>query len=176
MQDLTHDVAARYGDPASPCHVLVVGEVNPLSTGAEFALYPAPTGCAGWRFANHIVADAGLHLQTWRTNLCVGKWSMPAARARAQRLLDPWAPWSVVVMLGKRVALAFGYRGEAYTRELRQVLCDVMGDDPRYKTLLYLPHPSGLNREWQKPGAYARARLALREAAPSWYGSPAAAV
>ena len=155
--------------------MLVVGEVNPLSTDPEYALYPMPVGCAGWRYATRVAGvPQDYHLATWRTNLCTGKWSMKEARHRAQRLLDPFeTPWDVVIMLGRKVAEAFQYRGEPFTHAARQTLCDVMGDDPRAVQLVYIPHPSGLNREWQKPGAYERARAVLSEAAPSWYGAAA---
>src|SRR6185312_14593546 len=73
------------------------------------ALFPYPVGCAGHRYAE-LITDVGAatHLATWRTNLCNPRWSMNAARARADLLLrTPGTPWSVIVMLGRKVSDAF---------------------------------------------------------------------
>lgn len=70
--------------------VLLVGEVNPLSTRREYALVPYPDGCSGHRLQSRVLGlPEALYLALWRTNLCVGDWSMKAARARADELLAP---------------------------------------------------------------------------------------
>lgn len=85
-----------------------------------------------------------------RVNLCDGKWSMPKARERARKLW--WERGAgVIVLLGSKVCAAFGEPFEPFTI-------------PSGMTrLVILPHPSGLCRLWQEPGAYDRARAVLRE-------------
>jgi hypothetical protein len=88
-----------------------------------------------------------------RVNLCTGKWSAPAARAEAQRLVDG-DEHEVFVLLGRKVVSAF------------------LPGTPKQFTIeehcagrfVILPHPSGLCRVWAEPGAFARARALLVEA------------
>jgi uracil-DNA glycosylase len=58
---------------------------------------------------------------------------------------------TVVVLLGCRVATAFGLRDQ---RPFSTVLV-------RGALLCFLPHPSGRNRAWNQPGAIEKARRLL---------------
>ena len=97
-------------------------------------------------------------------NLCdTGGWSLQEARRRAALLsTDPSAPWRTIVMLGRKVADAFGYEQPFFTTDI----------EPRSATWtrpitrVSLPHPSGRVTLWNKPGPRDRAREILRELAP----------
>lgn len=133
---------------------LLVGEVNPLSDRPEHALYPYPPNCTGARLQKLVMAIPRLeYMQRFdRVDLCVGKWSIVAARARAAELLDGR---EVIVLLGTKVCEAFGVTFDPYTR--------IRHCSPR-PLFVVLPHPSGLCRLWHQPGAFERAREVLRSA------------
>jgi hypothetical protein len=130
---------------------LLVGESNPYGANPEFALYPAPRGCSGDRLCRLVLRmDPDAYLDAFeRVNLCAGKWSMKAARARAGELLASRAA-GVTVLLGARVCNAFGLAFVPFSV--------VPGGD---QVVAILPHPSGLSRAWNEPGAYDRARSVL---------------
>ncbi len=142
--------------------ILLVGENNPYGSDPEFALYCYPPGCAGYRLRRILGLPQHQYLALHRKNLCDGDWSARDARARALELLSPTASWSVMVLLGRKVAGAF-----------EQV---ALGGDPLVAfsiracssgtTLISLPHPSGRNLVWNQPWARARARAILRELVP----------
>ncbi len=172
-----HRTAFR-GSPEACARVLLVGEDNPQSQDPRHALFPYPEGCAGNRLMEKIFGLRRLaYLAIWRTNLCNQRWSTKAARARARALLDGYAPWSVIVMLGRKVADAFGdviedgerHRFDPFHGGELRTPC---GQDPwgQYvmKTieLVHLPHPSGRCRIWNQPGAAADARKLLSELEP----------
>ena len=155
--------------------VLVVGEVNPLSCDPHDALVPWPIGCAGERLQAKVFSlpeDDYLALQ--RTNLCTGRWRVPAARQRALELTYASSPDSilrpdVIVMLGRKMAAAFGYGAAPYTHGTR------FGATPNHwprdrrvpiYELVSIPHPRGLNRRWHQPGSFERVRELMREVAP----------
>jgi hypothetical protein len=180
--------AYRYdpGDEEGACDVLLVGEDNPQSSAPEDALYPYPIGCAGHNFAENI-ADVGMarHLATWRTNLCNPAWSAKAAAERARQLVvADGVPWRTIVMLGVKVARAFGsglkmYNGLSYVFEpftSGRVLHRVRENSSPAKadldwiTLVSLPHPSGRCRVWNDAGQVHRARALLAEVSP-WYAA-----
>lgn len=146
--------------------VLLLGEDNPISSAPEHALFPYPEGCSGERLCNKVLGlRRATHLALWRTNLCVGGWSMPRARERAHALLSEHAPWSVVVLLGAKVREAIGYEGAFFTYGTRYGWSP--GDAPsRPFTLVSLPHPSGRNLVWNNPARCVDARMLLREVAP----------
>ena len=129
----------------------LIGESNPYGADPRFALYPEPRGCAGWRLC-HLV----LHVQPHRyrhdferRNVLVGKWSAPRARDAAARLAAEIGD-AKVVLLGAKVCAAFSLAFEPFTVVLGRVAI--------------LPHPSGLSRAWNEPGAFERARQVLRDA------------
>jgi hypothetical protein len=131
-----------------------VGEANPYGGDPEYALWPAPRGCAGDRLCR-LVLQMGEeeYLDRFeRVNLCPTAWSIRAARDRASQLLE--SRDSAVVLLGARVCDAFRVAFRPFS----------LTQSPSRPTLVVLPHPSGLSRLWNEPGAYARARQVLREA------------
>ncbi len=146
---------------------LFVGEVNPISSHPDDALYCNPRNCSGERLQRLIL---GLHPRTYlalhRTNLCTGTWSMHASRRRAELLChdDPSRPWDLVVLLGRKVADAFEFDGPFFSTLTV----------PRWAskpiTFYSIPHPSGLSRLWNVPGNVEEARAKLREMCPdvSW--------
>jgi len=134
-------------------HILLVGEVNPISVRPEHALYPWPRNCSGERLQRLVMAvSCHDYLRCYdRVDLCTGKWSMPAARAEAARLLG--GTWSIYLLLGRKVAGAFSIEDPAWTILERAS-----------KRLVLIPHPSGLCREWQAADAFSRAQELLRQA------------
>lgn len=129
---------------------LLVGETNPYGGADEFALYPAPPGCTGHRLCHLIMElDSDEYLERYdRANLCVGKWSVVAAREEALRLSLKHS--GVIVLFGSKVCSGFGLPFRPF---------EAIGPNR-----VILPHPSGLNRMWGEPGAFDRARAVLREA------------
>jgi hypothetical protein len=127
-------------------YVTFVGESNPYGGNPVYALYPEPHGCTGWRLCHLILKmDPGVYRDTYgRANLVRGAWSMPRAREAAAALR---ATGHRFVLLGAKVAAAFGHRFEPFTTPVT--------------TELILPHPSGLNRMWAEPGMFDRAREAV---------------
>ncbi len=140
-----------------------VGELNPYTDrDPRYDLYCEPERSAGARLQTLI---CGLHKRTYlircgRRNLCRGAWSMAAARAEAVNVREVCrvdglrrnaivaGARTVPVLLGAKVCRAFDveYRPFEY-------------HDP---DVVVLPHPSGLCRAWNEPGAFDRARYLLR--------------
>lgn len=156
--------------PLTSCRVLLVGEDNPYGSTPEFALYPGPCGCSGHRLCTNIM---GLHEDTylglWRTNLCDDKWSMKAAKERAEQLYQTYlGPWRVIVMLGRKVASAFA----AVTGTSVPAFCCVKHTvafseyTNAVRTLIALPHPSGRNTVWASETVRANARMILAREVP----------
>lgn len=140
---------------------LLVGEANPYGSDPHYALYPYPRGCAGHRLCEKVMGltDREYLTRFERVNLCPSRWSAREARERAAALLDEY-PRAPVVLLGARVTAAFHHPFHPFTAWR-------MGDDAvlgRGRTFACLPHPSGLSRAWNAPGAFDRARAVLREA------------
>jgi hypothetical protein len=136
---------------------MLVGESNPYGADPAFALYPAPDGCSGHRLCGLVLGMSRRdYLDAFeRRNLCVGKWRMRVARASAQALRTWPAP---LILLGAKVARAFEFDPfEPWT----------LGDGG--KTVI-LPHPSGLCRLWNEPGAFTRAQLLVVAACPELVG------
>ena len=145
-----------------PLHRLVlVGEANPYGAAPRYALYDEPAQSAGARLRRKLL---GVHRRTYfgervvRLNLCPRAWNRAQAQDRARQILQEHAA-DVVVMLGRKVAEAF-----------------LLLDMPPFSTrqliggplMVSLAHPSGLCREWSKPGSVERARGAIRGACP-WF-------
>lgn len=129
--------------------LVVIGEVNPYGSDPRMALYPLPERATGARLAALADLSAREYLRRFtRLNLCVGRWDSRAARERALaiRLEHPDA---VLVLLGRRVARAFGHGAPWWSFEGRAVA---------------VPHPSGRNRAYNAPEARARTAEALRVA------------
>lgn len=131
-------------------NVLLVGEANPYGGDPDMALYPLPEHASGGRLARILGLSRGEYLRTFdRCNLCAVEWRLPEARERARQLV---AENRVMVLLGAKVARAFGGEYEPFTRS-------GVGS-----AVYVLPHPSGLNRAWNEPGAVERARALVAEA------------
>jgi hypothetical protein len=90
------------------------------------------------------------------------RWSAPAARAAAERLAEHH-PGTPLVLLGARVAAAFGFPYAPAPRSTTWT-----GDDPsiNYRIVIVLPHPSGRCRAWSNPAVVSEARRVLRGALP----------
>ena len=127
---------------------VIVGELNPFGGDEYYALFPEPRGCTGDRLCRLILGmTQDDYLAAFaRTNLCSGKWSIKEARIKAKHL---WANPGRFILLGAKVCKAW---------EAPFVPFEVADGDTR----LTLPHPSGLNRFWQTPGAIQRARDAVK--------------
>ena len=143
-------------------HILLLGENNPYGSDPEFALYCYPPGCAGYRLRRILGLPQHQYLALHRKNLCDGDWSNAAARTRALELLDPHAPWRVMVLLGRKVTAAFE---KVALDDAPLVPFSMTGCCPGM-TLVSLPHPSGRNLVWNQSWARDRARQLLCEVAP----------
>jgi len=127
----------------------------------RFALFPGPERSAGWRLCHVVMGlDPKTYLRSFdRVDLCHPKWSMPAARKKAAELVAERGMDDVIVLCGVQVAAAFGVPPGAPPIRLEWVPCRALSG-PR---LVLLPHPSGLNRFWQRTGVIEKARAVLRE-------------
>lgn len=152
--------------------ILLVGEDNPQSSAEEHALYPYPPNCAGERLCNRIFAlpFTDHYLALWRTNLCTGSWSDKMAGKRAWELLAADAPWTKLVLLGRKVAKIFE---PICSVSLEPFAIGRVDTGHRMFTVASLPHPSGRCREWNNAENYTRARGVMRALAPdiAWGGS-----
>jgi len=130
-----------------PTHTrpLLVGESNPYGADPRFALYPLPEGASGHRLRIILGLGHREYLAAFdRANLTTGPWTLASAREAAARLLAERRTDAPLVLLGRRVALAFG-----------------AADFPSFTTcgrLYLLPHPSGRCLAWSEPGAAQQAR------------------
>ena len=126
---------------------LIVGESNPYGSDPYYALYPAPDGCSGHRLCCLILRmGRRQYLDTFeRANLCDGPWSKITAVMRARKLLE-FAGGAKLILLGSKVCGAFGVPYRPFEVHAGH---------------LVLPHPSGLCRLWNEPGALRRAREAV---------------
>ncbi len=137
---------------------ILVGEQNPYGADPYYALYPAPDGCSGHRLCRLILGmSRKSYLEAFdRVNLCDGPWSMPAAKVRAEELIDGGLSGGdeeqPLILFGAKVAKAFGVSYKPFEQ---------FGED-----ILVLPHPSGLCRLWGEAGAFERARQAVALFAP----------
>lgn len=128
--------------------LVFVGELNPYGADPFFALYHLPRNASGNRLREILGLTDVEYYKLAKVNLCTGRWSMPAARRAAAELL---IKYSVIVCLGGKVRLAFN---------APPPFCSEAG---RFVKLISLPHPSGMNRMWDEPGARERARALLAE-------------
>lgn len=137
--------------------VVLLGMNNPLRVDPEFALYPAPVNCTGWRLWKMLNARTGALKHEYlgafeRRNLVpLLTWSPRAARAHAELLKDQLRGREVIV-LGAETRRALGLP------ELL-VLPQTIGET----TWRQLPHPSGRCHWYNDPGNRAVAELLLEE-------------
>lgn len=131
--------------------LVLVGEMNPYGVDPRHALYDLPEGASGHRLRTIVLGvPRAVYFGFARHNLCVGFWSAGDAAAQASRLRTLY-PTTPIVMLGRKVATAFGYTGPACSRDGR---------------LVSIPHPSGLCRAWGDPATVPRVRALLAEVVP----------
>jgi hypothetical protein len=137
---------------------LLIGEDNPYGSDPRFALYPRPTFSAGGRLCHRILrlTEKEYIRDFERVNLCGGKWSMKEARKKAEELSNTRPPDAPFVLLGTKVAKAFGARFEPFT-----FAAQLLGEGV-HRPLIILPHPSGLNRLWNGIDSFEKAREILR--------------
>lgn len=148
----------------------LIGEANPYQQdpedGMRYAMYPDPPESAGGRLCKLILGMRERdYLRAFeRRNLCHQKWSVPVARASAACLSWEMGDGDVVLLLGRKVF-------EAFVPELSdwplygRITFPVRVAVPRL-SFVALPHPSGLNRHWSEPGAYARCRAEVAQHVP----------
>lgn len=139
---------------SGPTRPWLVGELNPYGADPDMALYPLPEYASGGRLARILGLSRTEYLRSFeRRNLCVGKWSMKAARIAAAQI-EREADCAPLVLLGAKVCDAFGF-------EFKPFVACVTGDEVPRSPVVRLPHPSGLSRLWNEPGAAGRARDAV---------------
>ena len=142
--------------------VLLLGEQNPYGSNPEFALYCYPPGCSGHRLHRILGLPEHQYLALHRKNLCDGDWSKDQAKKRASELLDPSAPWRVMVLLGRKVTESFE---KAACLDAPLLAFSTRACCPGMM-LVSLPHPSGRNAALWNPKARDRTRQILRELVP----------
>lgn len=140
----------------------LVGEQNPYSLDPDAALLPVPRQSAGARLARILGLSRSEYLRRFRrANLVDGTgWSERLAEEKARWVLG--RDQGAIVLLGRRVARTFR-RAAAYEG------VGPCPDEPfftREGRFYLLPHPSGLCRAWNDPGAAERARRLLVEFLP----------
>lgn len=153
-------------DPQVHAKPLLIGEANPYGSDPEFALYPDPPNCAGHRLCHKVMGlDPDDYLRRFdRANLCPREWRLKEARVRATLLRSHVR--GLMVLLGARVCAAFevDFKPFSETGYFTNAGRSDVGPQVYVPQYVVLPHPSGLSRSWNAPGAYDRARLVLREA------------
>ena len=161
---------------ASTNRVLLVGEVNPHGLDPRHALYHLPRASSGNRLRCILgLTDLEYHRLLDKVNLCVGEWSArQAAPLLAELVLRNSAGRTVIVLLGARLRAAARTllrRGLLPEAEVGFFTKITLGSGV---VLAFLPHPSGLCRLWNEPGAPVRARALLRQVAPQvpWGSDP----
>lgn len=169
-----HDVARRLRlsrasqtGPANPGPILV-GELNPYGSAGAHALLDEPRGSSGWRLRMILGLRTDSYLALRRYNLCTERWSLAAARKRADEVRVAH-PDRVLVLLGVKVAAAFGFEDPlpfvaGLTTHPRFMVDRSVADIVHHVALL--PHPSGRNRAWSEPGAVEKARALMRRMCP----------
>jgi len=143
---------------------LLVGEANPYGNDPRFALYPYPERASGHRLAVLVMGmEPRQYIRAFdRVNLCPERWSVGVARERADAVkADP--SHRVIVLLGSKVAAAFGVKYEPFT--VHELWPGFLSPPClAKKRFVVLPHPSGLCRAWNEPGSFDKARRVLRAA------------
>lgn len=125
--------------------MILVGELNPYGEWRQYALYPHPPGSTGARLHEILGLSLREYLGATRYNLCQGKWSAEKAWERANEIVlsRPSGQW--IVMLGRKVADAFGSDVDFFCTD----------SNLRFASL---PHPSGRCCKWDEPDSVERAR------------------
>jgi len=134
---------------------ILIGEANPYGENSEFALWPNPPNCAGWRLCHRIfLMGTTEYLRAFhRINLCPHTWSIKIARERAQKIKAEME--GPLILLGAKVCQGFVIAFQPFT-----VQTNIIGPE---REMLILPHPSGRNLAWNDPKSAERARLLVRQ-------------
>lgn len=134
---------------------IIVGMNNPYGARPEYALYPEPVGCSGWRLCHMVLGLTPREYLTKfdRMNLCQGDFRIGPARARAVEIAELGRS---LVLLGAKVCEAFKVPYYPFTKT------KVYGE----AVAVIIPHPSGLNRQWGLPKTFEDARAAVMELLP----------
>lgn len=138
--------------------LVLVGELNPYGSDPQFALYHLPRHASGNRLREILGLNDSAYEAIDKINLCTRRWSMKTARAEAWMMM---LKYDRLVLLGAKVRDAF--EGPEFFQ------MDIDAPEGHSVQLLTLPHPSGLNRSWNEPGARERARGVMRVFAPELY-------
>lgn len=129
----------------------LIGELNPFGGDPDMALYPLPENSSGGRLARTLGLSRTDYLRAFeRRNLCTEKWRLSLARCAAGQFLAE-ANGAPIVLLGAKVCAAFAVPFAPFTGYVDERA-------PAHPLVVVLPHPSGLNRMWNQPGAQDRAR------------------
>ena len=132
--------------------VWLIGEHNPWSAEPKFALYPRPEHATGGRLCKALGLRNLEYLRTFerRDLLLTARWCVPAAREAAGKVLLETETDDAMILLGGKVAAAFGYAFEPLKihRTVRI-------------SFLVTPHPSGRSPVWKLPGMADRVRDAV---------------
>lgn len=128
--------------------MVLVGMNNPHSARPDTALLPYPRGCAGhrlWQMVNEVcgVSRAEYCRLTERRNLLDARTWDPLAAA--DRLEDAWR-----TLEGRRAVL-LGNSVRRLMRLPRVAPASWTLDKPRNTAWSWLPHPSGLCRDYNDP-------------------------
>lgn len=143
--------------------VALVGELNPYGADPRYALYHEPRNASGDRLRRILGLTVRSYVPLPKYNLCVGKWSVKAARARAQEI---WGQHSTLVLLGGKVRAVYD---DLVVGKLEAFKVRTIDASAEWKVLLIpLPHPSGMCREWNNPTAV----LGARELVKRYAGLP----
>lgn len=137
---------------------LIIGMNNPLSMRPEYALWPDPPNCTGWRLWQMVQEATGATQDDYidafdRINLVIGRWDTKAAKLRADQLMsrgqglfDP-GPDDYIPMVGRTVVLL----GRDVAHAFRLPRLELVGQSVEGVTFHQVPHPSGLNLWYNNP-------------------------
>jgi len=153
----------RWRDPLLElaAHLAVlVGEANPYGGRPGMALFPKPAGSSGDRLCRLVLGvDVRTYVRVFRrVNLCRRTWRLAEAREQAAKVgLEALRAGRMpMVLLGARVAQAFRVPYAPFAEGVWFAQGEAIS-----VPYVSLPHPSGLCRAWNEPGAYERARAAV---------------
>lgn len=135
---------------------LVVGLDNPVGRGDLRALFPAPPNSSGDRLYRLVMdLDPLTYLRSfYRTNLvAVGQYSPLSAPFLAANIVREHSRRKIFVLLGERVAGAFGFA-------LRWPFAEELNG----RTFVGIWHPSGLCRKYNDADEIRCARMAMSSA------------
>lgn len=141
-----------------PVRGVVVGEVPGAHTHEDLPMFPSPVTSSAGRLMEMSKLTPAQYLGClYRRNVCYRRWSEGEASNTARLIVSSLFDHKdlFVVMCGHKVAAAFG------------VPCSywMLGRLESRNCYTVIPHPSGLNRVYNDPGARERTRLWMRFAA-----------